>query len=239
MNKKIIAIVGVVILLISIFAACAKKPTIKNNKGDEYLVATDDEGNTVLNDKGGIAVYVTDANGKYVEDENGEKQTNYIDFPNIIDGNTFENAYCKITMPKGWTLDKGGTFYKDDSENAVHLKILDEGKNENGNTISSLIEKEKSNSEPLLEELKKEYPVASMDVTDVRITSKNAPGKAVEFLIKDDSDNTIYHAYAIYFLCNGEILRIEYVCGNNDYNDTAEELLTIINEGLTIKGAAG
>ncbi|MCH5192014.1 MAG: hypothetical protein J1F23_07600 [Oscillospiraceae bacterium] len=240
MEKKIIAIVGVVILLVSVFAACAKKPTIIGNNGMEYAVVTDKEGNTVANDNGDIAVYVTDEHGKYVKDSNGEKQTNYIEFPDsIINGNSVESADYVFSMPEGWTPNEAGRFIKDNTDETVSIVVKYLCKLENLQTLATVVNSEAAGNEDLMEAIKKEYPDSSMTISDVEITSKNAPAKVLEFLINDDSGNVLYHAHGTYYLCNGEVYKVEYICNDGNYNDTAEELLALINEGLTIKGAAG
>ena len=240
MEKKIIAIVGVVLLLVSVFAACAKKPTITGNNGIEYAVVTDNEGNTVLNDNGEVAVYVTDEHGKYVKDSNGEKQTNYIEFPdNIINGNTVESADYKFVMPEGWMPNEAGRFIKDNTDEAVSIVVKALCKLENLQTLAMIVDSEAAGNEDLMEAVKSEYPDSSMTIYDVEITSKNAPAKVLEFLIKDNSGNVIYHAHGTYYLCDGEVYKVEYICNDGQFNNTAEEILAFIDAGLTIKGAAG
>lgn len=245
MEKKVIAIVGAVVLLISVFAACAKKPTIKGNNGIEYAVVTDDEGNTVINEDGEVVIYVTDEHGKYVKDGNGERQTNYIEFPDsIINGNTYETADYVLTFPEeNWTVLGSGTYTKKDTNDKVTIKIVSLGKLEMGQNLESIVSKAVDNNNIILEEIKEEiekenYDV-NMNVTDVHLTAKNAPAKVVDFIFKDNEGKIIFHSFSAYYISNGKSFKIEYTCNDADFNDTAEDIVTLINESLTIKGAAG
>lgn len=237
MEKKIIACSLIMLLLVTCFVACGKKPTIKGKNGMEYVVVTDEEGSSVLNADGDIAIYVTDDRGRYVKDGNGERQTNYIEFPDkIINGSTYESADFIFTVSEdaGWTLEQNGKFTKGDDEN-TYITVKDLGEAGEEEALSTLIERIKSENEGYLEEIKKQYPDAVMNVTDVEITDKKVPATVMEFIIKDANGTFFHHAYDTYYICNGHYYVVEYVCANPANDVPAADVLAMVNAGLTVK----
>lgn len=237
MEKKIIACSLMMLLLVCCFVACGKKPTIKGNNGIEYVVVTDEEGNSVLNKDGDIAVYVTDDHGRYVKDGNGERQTNYIEFPDkIINGATYEGRDFIFTVAEdaGWTLEQSGQFTKGD-DGKTYITVKDYGEVGDGETLATLIAGIKSDNAPVMEEVKKQYPDAVMNVTDVEITDKKVPATVVEFIIKDADGVLMHHAHCTYYISNGHYYVVQYICQNPANDVSAADVLAMVNAGLTIK----
>ncbi len=235
MEKKIIACGLIMLLLVTCFVACGKKPTIKGKNGMEYVVVTDEEGSSVLNADGDIAVYVTDDRGRYVKDANGERQTNYIEFPDkIINGSTYEAADFTFTISEGWTLDDDGTFTKDGTNGMAHIKFDDLGEVGDGETLHTLMDKIESEENPFMDEVRKIYDV-ELNTTDVVLTDKNVPALAAELTIKEKSGELIYRAHGTYFISNGKYYEVVFTCDNLQYSVSSEELLEIIDDGLTLK----
>ena len=113
MQNKIIAVICVMLMLVTLFAACGKKVIIQGKNGQEYVAMTDEEGNTVLNQSGEIVVYVTDDRGKYVTDANGERQTNAVTFPDVAIGkDKIETADYVLTVPEGWVSGRDGRLHQ-------------------------------------------------------------------------------------------------------------------------------
>lgn len=238
MEKRIIAVVCILLLLVSILAACGKKTTMEID-GVEYAIVTDDEGNTVVNDAGDIVVYVTDANGEYMTDANGEKQTNVVDFPDKVIGDmTVETSDYKFTMPlKGWSMSSRGLFIQDNTDDCVLLSVKSLGKMADGQTLDTIAERDKSDNEANMEEIKKTYPDSSINVSDVQITDRNVTAKVVEFVVKDNDGNMVYYAHGTYYIADGQLFKVEFICNDGKYYDPELDLIAVINEGLTIKNA--
>ena len=89
-KKNIIRIVAVALVIVLIAVITIIQVTKDNprkyvdDEGFEHLLYVDEEGNTVLDDEGRIVVYATDTYGDIVEDEDGEPQTNSIEFPELM-----------------------------------------------------------------------------------------------------------------------------------------------------------
>ena len=106
MSKKIIAVLAVVtILFVCVFAACEKKESLYSSNKDFDLV-TDVNGEKVLGEEGELLVYVTDAKGKYVTNESGERVTQGRQFEPIKNGDVVEDYGFKIMLPDGWDVDE-------------------------------------------------------------------------------------------------------------------------------------
>ncbi len=114
MSKKIIAVIAVVtVIFVSVFAACNKKDDdgiyIKN---DDLNLVTDENGEKVLNDDGGLLVYATDEDGDRIKDENGEYETRVQQFQPIEDDGVIEDYGFKFTLPEGWKSTKDFGYFE-------------------------------------------------------------------------------------------------------------------------------
>lgn len=126
MNKKIIAVFCVMILMMSVLVACGKTkvPTIMY-KGMEYPVATDESGNTIVDESGYIAVYVTNAKGKYTEDSDGARFTTWVNFPDrLISENKLENAEYNFIAPDGWTLNSTNQSLAKNADDTMEIDLI-------------------------------------------------------------------------------------------------------------------
>lgn len=238
MNKKLMAVFCIAVLMVSVFAACGKKAQTVNIDGVEYPVATDDEGNTILSDDGEIAVYVTDANGKYVKDANGERQTNLVDFPNrLVSGNVIETPAYRWVFPKteGWTLSSRGIAYKDGTENNVYVKVLEVDPN-GKRTLEENVNQTLDMNNKQMEEVKKTYPDSAVEVKDVKFSDDSIEGKCITVYVKDTNGKMLQYVDGIYFEVDGKTYKIEYASTNGHYDETVDLFAMLKN--FKIKASA-
>lgn len=186
MNNKIIAVICVVLMLVTLLAACGKKVTITGKNGQEYIAVTDEEGNTVLNDDGEIVVYVTDAKGKYVKDENGERQTNAVTFPNQILGErSIATPQYRLTMPDDWKLGSDGKFTRNNNENVV-FEIGEVVALTATRTIPDYIETQINGME-YLKANSEEFKNMTYETQNTTITASQLPCTIIHMQVADDS----------------------------------------------------
>lgn len=233
MQNKIIAVICVLLLLVTLFAACGKKVIIEGKNGQEYIAVTDDEGNTVLNDAGEIVVYVTDENGKYVEDANGERQTNAVTFPNQVTGeHSIATPQYRLTMPEDWTLGEDGIFLRNNNEN-VNFEIGEVITLTETRTVMSYIDAQ-TQSMDYLKENDAQYKNLAYEITTGALENQNLPYTLITMELTDDSGVKIAEQ-SIYYIQWGEYLvQAIYACAD------AEEVgkfdpLACLNENLEVK----
>ena len=114
--KKYLAIIISAVLILCCFTAC---------KPDTYggvPALTKKDGGAVRDEAGNVIIYVTDANGRYERDENGERATTPLALERpIVIGRQIEGPTYSITIPDGWS----------DKLTASDLDIIRDGTKDN------------------------------------------------------------------------------------------------------------
>lgn len=224
MSKKIIAVFSVVILMMSVFVACGKKVPMIEAGGREYPLATDAEGNTILNHNGEIGVYVTDSDGKYLKDQNGDNQINWVTFPDQYisdDSRKLETPEYVWTLPEGWTFD-GKKAVKDGTEGNIYIRIVtvdEEGKT----PLDIYVDNDIAENEKQVEEVKKTYPDAGINWKEVNFSSASLHGQLVNVYVKDNG-KVMHNVESIYFYYNQKIYDVEYASLDGYYDETVDLL---------------
>lgn len=230
MEKRIIAVVCVLILLVTTLVACGKKATIQVKEGNSYELVTDDEGNTLINADGDIVIYATDENGKYIKDSNGEKQTAAVTFPDVVvNKNIFQTAKYTMTFPEDWTCSKYGVGTKD-SNSDVTLKVANIGDMSENETIDSFADEQLQSTTPLIESLKEKYPNAQLNTGSAYLTNKMLYSRIFELKLIDADNNLSYYQKCIWFEYEGDKYAVEYVCNaENSYDETFDVINWVTN----------
>lgn len=226
MNKKIIAILLVFTLVITCFVACQKQKyeTTKIN-GQDVLLATDEDGNTMINDDNQIVAVVTDREGEIITYENGEEQTYLVDMPETsIKGNGYS-----LILNNDWIYNENiNTYLKKGHEKDIYVSV-GEFENNYSSLDEYMVETEKSSKE-FIDAVKEAYPNTEISITDGVVTSRNLPCKVVETKIKDDEGKMFYYGYAVDFEYNGAVVVISYTSQNYSYEET--DVLELFNEAF-------
>lgn len=232
MSNKIIAVVCVMLLLLATLAACGKVPTITATDGKEYPLVTDDEGNTVVDGNGFLVVYVTDADGKYVTEENGDRQTAILTFPEAISQkNSIETASYILSAPDGWELNQTGRFLRKKVGNAT-IEVTNFGELEDGMTLESYAQQQMEAVLVLADELKSQYSDVVYSRTSVQFSGNDA--QLIELCVKDDNGGVVQDINLLYFVTNGEIFKILHTTDAEGY-DEAFDFMAEMQEHLQLK----
>lgn len=230
MQKKIIAIACVMILAITVFVSCGKKvPMITLEEGVSYPLATDAEGNTVVNENGYIGVYVTEDNGDYATDSNGENKINWVTFPDsVVEGQKYENVYYSVTLPEGWDVDKDRHLAVSSDETMyVELNMMSDE-----DTLEDYYNNALENSYTLDEELKNngyetrletgETTIGADGLTAYYITYDLKPSEETETAAETETETASeatpldFSSIQIYFEYEGRIFKAFYRSDNAD-----------------------
>ncbi|MBE6835575.1 MAG: hypothetical protein E7515_04910 [Ruminococcaceae bacterium] len=138
MNRKIIAVICLMLAASFIFASCAKN-TKKDKDGNEYIVYTDENGETVTDKEGSVVVVPTNYQGQPVTRANGELATQTIPVPAINVSQNGKKVDCKaytLNIPDGWVLYTGIDDYAqlrkgdEDSDIKIDIRYYSEGYDE-------------------------------------------------------------------------------------------------------------
>ncbi|MGN0570874.1 MAG: hypothetical protein ACI4K9_01685 [Candidatus Fimenecus sp.] len=234
MEKKMIAVICVLMLLISLLVSCGKKyPTI-TIKGNEYVLATDEEGNTMLSDDGELVIYPTDSNGKPYKGENGEYETNFVDFPDkIVNGNIYETPQFKITMPEEWTEGEEG-YIKSGNESVIFEVCPTATLNEKY-TVEKYIATQIEGLEMFIEAQpeykdKLKYSVEQLE----NITENELPCFVVIMQEYDDTQKVVSEQYLYYIVDGDTLLEFSYICRDASLVGTFDAY-QFIDENLILK----
>lgn len=212
-KNRIIAICCVLVLLIAVLSSCGKKyMIIKSSAGAEYAAYTDENGSTVVDHDGMVAVYVTDSNDKKVTGEDGKEQTNYISIAErLVKGQVFESKTLRITLPSGWQANANGIFYKDGTDEKAYIQVNEFGTLEAGESFGSRIDSTVASNEQIVEKIKGSYPDTQMTVDREAVIGDNLPASVISYTIKDADGNIIHYAEAVYFMYKDNLYSINLV----------------------------
>lgn len=238
MEKKIIAAVSVVILLVSVLAACAKKPpVIVTKEGMTFPLMTDSEGNTMVNKHGDLVVMVTGDDGKPIKNADGEYETAAVTFPDIIVGKlTVETSDFIMNYPKNWVVNEDGSAHRKgvDDESVTIDKL---GPMKEGETFDSFYAKQVELGKTIGEQLKKDGQTTEYNSANGIITSKSIPCRTIEFKILNSDGTTASFSTAVYVVFGDNMYKVLYT-GSTSSKEDALEILNIIDDGLVMKEIA-
>lgn len=240
-KKNVIRIVAVALVIVLIAVITIIQVTKDNPRkyvdedGVEHLLYIDEEGNTVLSDNGQIVVYATDIYGDIIKGEDGEPQTNNIDFPDlIIEGNNLETPYYKMTMPESWTLKENGEYvYNENPDVTVQIVQLGEF-----NSDAEAYAKEQVKSlEEIAKLFEKEYPASSIKKTAGVITMKNIICRNVETIVGKTEDDIMRYSCEIFFVFNGNAYEVFFNCENYSYAQVKDaiDIYALVHQNLAMK----
>lgn len=239
MQKRFIAIISLVVVLVSVVLAVVivdnKKEIYVDEAGVEHWIYRNDDGHTVLNGAGDIVVYATDANGRRQKDENGEYVTAGIEFPSqVISDNTLETPDYRLTLPKDWKLQDDGQFVLKDNKD-ISISILNMGEIENTDTLDTLFEEELEMTKKLMSVLNKEYPESVLSTGFGVVTMREIEGRSIEYkMMKEKDGEIVYYANTFYFVFNNQFFQINIACENGSYDESID-FFKIVDECMVMK----
>lgn len=234
MEKRIIAVLCVLVLMVTALVACGKKVTVTGKNGKEYVAVTDDEGSTILDDNGKIVVYVTDEDGKYVKNSDGERETNAIDFPDaIVHKESVETAQFILLIPEGWTADSRGVLKKtsEDSETNITLDCKYIGDLKEGETLETYLENDRAVRAALTENFQANG--AEMTNTETASVVLGYAASVIDVTIQAP-ESRMLTSKMIYFATNSGVYKILY-SGNDRAQDEGFDLVAFVEQNLTVK----
>ncbi len=251
MEKKIIAIVCILMLMTSVFSACKQKIYMKSIGGTEYPVVTDENGELVSDKDGRIAIYVTDENGEYITDSEGDLQENYFEIATSVivnDENVVINGF-KINLLDGWTVnEKRKRLYKDDTNEKCYIeaiKVADEVESKDPDeavSFASVVDQVLVVNQQLIDAINNGeadseiYKKADMSIRELEDLPEGIEqNEYMEYVIYDGNDNVVHYAACIYLeTSDKEIYNLTYINIDGEGYDKDFDFESWARENITI-----
>ncbi len=107
MNKRIIAVICVMLVLTFVFVGCTKTTYYTDKAGNKHIAYTDENGETVTDKSGAVLIVPTDNSGEQLTDKFGQPVTQVAETTKIntsSDGKSVETVAYTMDIPSGWTL---------------------------------------------------------------------------------------------------------------------------------------
>lgn len=229
MSKKIIAAAMALVLMALVFAGCSKdkNPVIGTIGGNEYVFATDEEGNTIIDENNKVVINPTNGDGSYILDEDGEKVTAKIDLGEsvIIAKNRIVTSTYILTAPEGWYIADGNYIAKDGYEtNQCCIKIIYMGEREQGDGYMEYAIKEYNKNLEYEDDIEKEGYTVEQSLTEVTL-HQGINAMRWDCYV-DTKEDEIGYAERYYFEYDGIMYLAEYSCTSR----------TVYNENFDVQG---
>ena len=232
MSKKILALAIAIVFIATAFTACKKGPELTEINGKEYPLATDKDGQTVINDENQIAVLVTDKNNEVLTYENGENQTHWmqINGPLVVEGKVQSGKYS-FDIPNGWEGEEiSGRVVKKGTDGDCYIQIMKVKTLKDKETLDTYLEQIDAQNTAIAEAFADEEQMAEIAKNDpslatfagCKYTVANNSCLIAEGIhsmvrvnkIVDKNDKMIHYAENYYFVDGKDVYKVDYICEN-------------------------
>lgn len=250
MEKKIIALALVIVIMVTAFVGCGQKYKTTKIGGEDLLLATDAEGNTIV-EENQFAVVVTNNDGEPITFGDGEPQTYYVNVPGSIpiDGIMYGSNFT-LKLLDGWTSTDVDRVNKDKTDNKCYIQFAEtyelkkDEKFEDAFVATDKTNKEMEavlNDEAKLKELIKTNPEAekylggkcTVDISKGTFTADAYPCKIYKSKIVDKDGNVIHYAENLYFLVDKTVYCMNYICTDGVGYDESFDFSSYLRENFT------
>ncbi len=234
MEKKIIAIALVLILMVTAFVGCTQKHKIIEINGTEFVAATDENGETIIDDQNRIIVHPTEKNGKIPKDSNGEKMTNYVELEgSFFKGNdTLYASDYSLKVLEGWSI-KADKIVKNETNDTVHIRMVYVGDVTEKSNYISFANKAITANDAIIAELEKNDFTVEIEDGEYALCGK-IPSVKMSFLVKDSNGKMLQYAENYYFNVGKKVYKAEYACIEEAYYDIEFSFENYLANGLAL-----
>lgn len=233
MNKKIIAILLVFTLVITCFVACQKEKldTVKIN-GEDVALATDKDGNTIINDDNQVAVLVTDSEGEVITYSNGEDQTRWV---GAVGGFVAEDfvmgEHYKLALIEGWSGDDSGKVIKDGTDGDCYIQFVKNKETSKNDTYAGYLETIDNQNEQLIPAFEKEGLTLTIEKNNETVGIYNS--QHYIYKIVDGDGKVVHYAENYYFIAGETIYSVNYACTNGVGYDESFNFGNYVRDSFT------
>ncbi len=234
MNKKIIALALAIVLIATLFAGCTKYGDKVEINGKDYIVMTDDEGNTIIDEDNNMIVVVTNANGKEVVDQNGEPQTYLVQVLGDELGNgKVYSKYGTFITPEGWEGNTKGFLVKKGTNEKCYINCTMVAEIDKENTYEKYIENAEQQIATIVLAAEQQGAKANIDKGGAVITKAEIATKKFTSEIYDSKGDLGLYSEVFYFTHEEKIYKLEYVCYDGAGYDESFNVEEYLYENFT------
>lgn len=216
--KKALTVILAASLAVSAasLAACTNPNIYVDPAGNTYIAVTDENGATVLNDEGNIAVYETGTDGAIITAEDGTPRTVASIFPDaLVQGGTVSTPTYTVKVPSGWKYASVGSSYaKNNSTAEMSIDVVD-------NTFDNYFIEASDVFETLAAD-QSEYTF-TYEVSDFEYLAAGATAKRFHYVT--DKDGASKTEDLIFFTNNGNLYVFRCSADTADYEAAGFETL--------------
>lgn len=234
MTKRIIALTLAALLIVLAFAGCGKeKAKTEEIYGQEVAVAYNEQGLAVFDEEGHIRIYDTDEKGYIKYEEDGTPSYKYFDINGVyIHDNTLDTQLYVLSMPDGWNVTDNG-FVKAKTDGKCKVMIFCASQD---NNIEEFVAANRaSNQDVMYQANQAENVNAVMETKDFELTANGLPAYANIYKTTDDAGAVTHYAVDIFFLMNGQIYDLNYLCLNGIGYDPDFDFIAYANDNFIIR----
>lgn len=253
MSKKIIAVFCTLVLIAAVFTACGKKKPEQINTGlGKFPAVTNENGEIVTNFQGQIAVYVTEEDGNYAKDANGEPMTQYEEktFSLIVNpNNTVTREIFTVPVMDGWQVNEGetaGRIYKKDTDLKCYIDFSYAASETNDRTFETFMSATSNNNHTIVDAINSGTAAAGgyakADMAEEETTFAGYKAYKAEYVIYDANGKIVHYAETVYFLYTagdvytaGDIYSVSYICEDGRGYDSGFDFFQWANSNIKIK----
>lgn len=252
MNKKILAVALAILFIATAFTACKTKLDMTEINGTEYPLATDKNGETIINEDNQVAVIVTDRDGEVITYENGEEQTHWLQLSgDYVTDNQVQGKLYKLGVLKGWTGSTYGRVEKNKTDGKCYIKFTNHKKLKSEETLETYMDTVDASNEmigdvindPVQFEASLEKNPALAVYKDCKYESSKSDatvgGKYSaqyrSYKITDKNGNIVHYAENYYFEYEGVVYSIDYACEGGKGYDNSFSFASYVSSNFTFK----
>lgn len=252
MNKKILALALAIVFIATAFTACKKGPELTEINGSEYPLATNNDGETIINDENKIAVLVTDRDNEVLTYSDGENQTYWlpINGPIIVEDRIQSGDYT-LGIPSGWEGNEiSGKVIKNGTDGKCYIKCakmkkIDKETTSLGVYLETIDAQDTAIAEAFSdEEAMNKLAETTPEIKDYigcKYTLSKSTGTIASKLnceirvhkIVDKDGKVIHYAENYYFVSGKAIYKLEYACVDGKGYDESFSFRNYIGQAFT------
>lgn len=255
MNKKILAILMAFVIVVTCFAACKRHDyeTTKIN-GQDVILYTDKDGNTVINDDNQIVAVVTDSDGELITFANGENQTYNIQISGswVVDGEIKTKDF-DMGIPSGWEGTENSRIVKEGTDGKCYIDfkqvhVLKDNEKfadafEETDKTNEQIQTAFNNPETLKELIKNNPDLAkyegctyTIEQGGTTLTDMAYPCRTYVHKFVDADGKVVHYIENYYFLVSNTVYAVNYNCIDGEGYDADFNFGAFLKENFTFKG---